>query len=454
MPTFDISGLGRKTGGSGSGILADQLTILQNSLSKDGFLSPGDYDVLIDMARKLSLSPGLSADQRSNYQVKISEFEKEKAVNQISQNSDIKNMNSALDNEHSQDVLAVGNNPEQFLKGRSASLEAKLNDLSEIIQRRDSNGQDTSEHMQEFNQTLRDYQDVLNTQQALDAWNKGDKSNPVPGFAAYVSTNSRGEITDVAYAPYGSKTGYAETNGMVNGFQVFGKINAKQNGSNVFVLGNQRFSAPDFMSPDPANPGSMKVQRLVAESMQSGDAYKRGQPGYLNMGSDQIQTQSYVPRDSWAKGIDGTLYYRRPDGGYSKYLNFTPPDINPKDVLTLPKVLEQSISRRVDQTVDGLHSINPNDNLASPQQPAASSLDLTNISGTAPTAPTFNPQGANFNPQEGQPTLVPSSPAPASQPAPVSQSAPTPVQRSPQNPIQYAKQTINKAGNFFKDLFS
>lgn len=461
MATFDLSGLSRSGGGTGSGILADQLQILENSLAKDGNLSPGDYNLLIDTARKLATSPGLSAAQRSNYNVKVSQYEKDKSVAGLHNTSDIKRMNDSLQNEGAEDVINVGNNPSAFLAGRAASYVAKLNDLAEVIQLKDNSGADTEEYVNEYNQTIRDYQDVVAAQQAMQGWQqRGDSSQPIPGFAAYVTTNDRGEITDVKYGRYGGNSGYVETNGSINGFQVFGKVNAKQNGSNVFVLGDQRFSAPDVMQPDPTNPGSFKVQRLVAESMQTGDAFKQGKPGFLNFDPNKLLTQSYIPRNSWFKSSDGTLYQRRDDGGYSKYLNFTPPDIDPKSVFTVPKSVEQSILGRVDKTIDGSSdSLNPAANFVGPLNPNNMGPSIpVQSGGNTELGPTASPMGETFNPFQAGPDASQLQVTPASQPVspPVSvnQRTQSPTQRSPQGFSQLASQTINKAGKFFKDLFS
>ena len=56
MATFNVSFLNpslQKSGGSAPSvsILSDQLQILENELAKDGYLSPGDYDLLISKAR-------------------------------------------------------------------------------------------------------------------------------------------------------------------------------------------------------------------------------------------------------------------------------------------------------------------------------------------------------------------------------------------------------------------
>lgn len=428
-------------GGEGSGALVDQLQILENSLAKDGILAPGDYDLLIEQTKQMMNSGGLTASQRGNFRVKLSAYEKEKSVSSLSKADDIDTMNRTIESEASEDVIAAGNDPELYLQGRTASLEAKLNDLAEIIDRRDAVGQDTTEYKLELNETFRKYNDVI----AATGASQGFTGNvPVSGFVAYISTNDDGEIVDVEYGRYGSKQGYVETNGMVKGFQVYGKVNAKEGDKNVFKLGNERFSGTDMVTPDPANPGVFKVSRLVAESQQSGGGVvTRGTSGFRNFEPQELMTQSYIPRNSWAKSSDGTLYKRREDGGYSKYLNYTPTEIDPKSIFKIPKSLEASIRPYVSETIDGSLSISsspdnfigPQNNFVGPQQ-----LQSQSKSGGAPQAPEL--------PQSG-PTLEPTSAAPS-----VNQRTPAPVSRSPQTSTGYAGQTIAKAGKFFKDLFT
>ncbi len=457
MPVYNLSALRPGNGGgSGSGILLDQLQIAENMLAKDGFLSEGDYDSLINMAKTLQLSPGLTPDQRSSYNVKVSEYTKNKA--QVTQKniSSIDRMNNAVKSEGREDVLVSGNNPSEFLKGRAASLTAKISDLTETIDQYDQSGQDSSQYAMELNQTLRDYQDVINTLGASKNYNPSDPQ-PIPGFAAYVTTNSRGEIVDVNYAPYGTQNGYTETSGMINGFQVFGKINQKVNGRNVFILGDQKFSAVDSMIPDPANPGSFKASRLVNESQQSGSPYvKFGKGGFTNIEPQGIQIQSYIPRGSWAQGVDGTYYLRGEDGNYKKYLNFVPP-VPPDQVLQIPKSLEQKILQYSKETIDGASSPFVGDkasgfvgpaNTLNPIVPMTTPTSTLNIQ-SAPSNPAepFNNTPPAFNLQGNQPgTAVPAVPS-------VKQSS-QPVSRSPQGALGYAQQTIQKGVNAVKNLFS
>lgn len=455
MPTYDLSALRRpKGGGSGAGILLDQLQIAENMLAKDGYLSEGDYDTLINMAKTLQLSPGLTPDQRSSYNVKLSEYSKNKNLVTQKNTSDIDRMNAAIKSESREDVMVSGNNPAEFLKGRAASLTAKIADLTETIDSRDQSGQDSSQYSMELNDTLRQYSDVINAQEAAKGFNPNDPS-PIPGYAAYAVTNNKGEIVDIDYAPYGSKSGYVETSGMINGFQVYGKVNQKVNGRNVFKLGDQTFSGVDSMLPDPENPGSFKAFRLVNESQQSGNQYvKFGKNGYTNIDPRGVQIQSYIPRGTWAKGVNGTYYLRGEDGNYTKYLNFTPP-VPDDQILEIPKSLENKILAYSKQTVDGSAAsapagfIGPVNSLTPLAPTAASTTDSLLPVQSAPSNPAepFNSTPPAFNLQGNQPgTAVPAVPS-------VKQTS-QPISRSPQSTGGYATQTLKKGVDFVKNLFS
>ena len=393
----------RSSGGSNSGLLADQLSILQNELGKDGFLSPGDYDLLIEKARTIQSMPGLSASQKSEYNVKISAFEKQKSVGVLSKEGDIGFMNRSVESERAEDVMAVGNSPVDFLFYRKLSTEAKINDLNEMISIKQQAGDDVSEYMNEYNATMNQYRNQL---EAVSAMANFDGTNPIQGHVAYVTTNNNGEIVDVDYAKYGSKSGYAETNGTIDGFQVYGKTNYKRDGNNYFILGDTEFSAVDMIMPDPENPSSMKPNKLVANSKSAGGRLI-GESGYVNLQGQSLQVQGYIPTNSWAKGVDGSVYKRREDGGYSKYINInrSMPNMPDQDrMITLPDYYEKAIMSKSDDTIDMSAPIAPDEGLnqaplgpqlqervpeAAPQAlPQTQSLgDMSVIQRNVPTTP-------------------------------------------------------------------
>ena len=478
MAVFNLSFLNpgnkKSSGGSGYGIMVDQLSILENDLQSDGVLSPGDYDLLIKKAENLSTSPGLSADQRSNIAVKISNYKKTKKVSDYTKTGDIKRMNDALLNEGAQDTMLAGNDPKRFLEGRLESLKSKINDLNENIISRQENGGDTFEYQNELQSTMADYNSKY---EAYSAMANFDPANPqpIPGYVAYVKTNNYGEIVDVDYTKYGDKSGYAETNAMINGFPVFGKVNTKKDGKNYFVLGNQTFSAPDSIIPDPLNPGASKSQRLIDEStindakIGGGDFVKASQlAGYKNFSNADLNVQSYIPRNSFAKDTTGKIYKRNDDGSYTKYVNVNPQNMGdmPKmeDMLTLPKEYSMNLTPNIKETID----------FSDPGSPISWDPNETNGMSISPEINAQNKVNGIFNPES---PLVPGSPMEPSgdtqgysnmeniTPSATATSTPattTPaIKRTPQKPapssqpgfMQIAKKTIDSGINAVKNMF-
>lgn len=451
MPTFNVSFLNpalKKSGGSGAGILADQLAILENSLGKDGFLSPGDYDILIDKAREIQMGNSMTADQRSAYDVKISTYEKLKEVQKINGSSDIEKMNKTLLNEAAQDVMVVGNNPQEFIKARKASLEAKLNDLAEVIQRKDEAGDNTVDYYNEYNATLQEYRNKV---EAMEAMGTFDQTNPIEGYVAYVTTNKNGEIVDVDYGKYGEKSGYAETNGMIDGFQVYGKINYKDDGNNYFKMGDKTFTAADMLTQDPNNPGAFKPTKLMADV--TGTNFKKAPAGYVNMSADTVRVQSYLPANSWAKGTNGTIYKRREDGGYTKYINADETKLGiTEPVLNLPDAFEQSLMRGVSETIDASAPITPDQGM---MQTPNTNMNQPITPGVAPTSMNFGLDNP-FNPGQQKSTMSnPTPSATVNQPTTQAYRTPQkPSEASSSSPIQNAKRTIQSGVQAFKNLFS
>ena len=364
MAIFNVAFLNPKMRGkkgiSGTKVMSNRLIMLENELGKDGYLAPGDYEILIDEVRKIQSSGVLTPTQISDYEVKVSRYQKEKEVSAIEESADIDTMNRNIKSEAIEDVMVMGNNPKNFVEGRISSLEAKIGSLLDVIQKRELAGMDTTEHLIEYQESMREY---ISRNQTLQSLGTFDGKNPVSGQAAYVKTNAYGEIIDVDYASYGSKSGYVETNGMINGLQVYGKVNDKKDGKNLFFMGGSEFSAPDILEADPENPGQFKPTKLVADVKQLGP-FKIGEAGYVNMDEKSLRIQSYLPRDSWAKGMSGNLYKRRQDGGYTKYINVNqsladmPKDI--EDIMNIHPRIEESIMRSgVDETID----------LAAPMEP-------------------------------------------------------------------------------------
>lgn len=374
MPIMNVAFLNanlqkKSGGGSGINILTDQLTILENQLKADGILTSGDYDLLMESAQKIMNTGGLTKSQKSDIQVKISTYESNKKVASLQRSEDIPAILRSIQNEGSEDVMTAGNDPQKFLQGRIASIQSALTGIQDIMERRVNAGDDVSQFMNEYNSLLQDYQNKSLALQASQTWQDGN-TDPIPGYAAFVKTNNRGEIIDVDYAPSGSKSGYSETTAMINGFQVFGSPNVKSNGESKFILGSDIYSGVDY-AIDP-NTGMAKAGKLYAQSQQSGSSmFKKGTEGFINYDPTKIATQGAVLRGDWAKTTDGTVYYRREDGGYDKHINAASdmPGRPPLDsMLTIPSIMRKSLDMYSDNTIDDSAPISP-DGVSGPYGP-------------------------------------------------------------------------------------
>jgi len=226
--------------------------------------------------------------------------------------------------------------------------------LVESIDNANASNDDASRYVNEYNSALSEYNDYL---QALDdSKNYDGASAPKSSFAAYVTTNSHGEISDVKVGRVGSQTGYVETNGVYGGLQIYGKINRKENGKNIFQLGNNSFSAADVMIPDPTNPGAMKNSLLVSDDQKGSGVYKTAQSGQFKIiDTTQLSPQSSIREGGWAEGDKGFLYQKQSNGKYKKYVNTdkTALGVDDTNIIRIPRSLEDSIMPEVSETIDG-----------------------------------------------------------------------------------------------------
>jgi hypothetical protein len=427
MANFDVSFLNSKLKKSTGdyGFLVDQLSIKENQLASDGKLSPGDYDLLVGEAQKVYAHPGLTPDQRSNIKVKISAWDQGKKVNSLKDSQNLTKLNNEVKDDNIKNSMILAKNPSVFLQASVASTRAKLNSLSESINNLQSAGDDASSHLLEYEKTLNDYNDLLQAQSDVTEYQKAPSGKPTSAFAAYVNTNTKGEVTGISIEKAGSRTGYAETNGLYGGLPIYG--NAKlQNGKQTFKIGDQSFSAANILVPDPQNPGSFKNNKLVSESSQTNLGMGRTKAtagGYTDINLETIRSQTVVPVDSYVKGNKGFIYQAKSDGTYKKIVNSTPEklgiDIN--DLPSIPRDYENNlIIPRVSETVD--ESMAPE--LPMPQV-GASSVSYQPTQTTTPTAQV----------SAGQPNTK------------------APTERAPKSTQGLAESTFNKAKSFFGGLF-
>ena len=198
MANFDVSFLNPKLRGTSSqdyGFLVDQLDIKRNQLEADGKLSPGDYKLLTAEAQKIYAHPGLTPAQRSNIEVKISSYQSDSNKNLSKDANNISRINREIKDDMSKIGLRFSNQPTKFLEAQAAAYNAKIDSLSESINQLEAAGDDATEHYNELTTTLDDYN---NTLQALDdVTNYKGGSAPTSNYAAYVVTNSKGEVVDL-----------------------------------------------------------------------------------------------------------------------------------------------------------------------------------------------------------------------------------------------------------------
>jgi len=338
--------------------MGDQLSILENELSKDGYLSPGDYDFLIANARKIQTSGVLKPSQISDYDVKISKYEKGKAMIEVDNASDLDKLQADMKSESVNNVMYNGNSPMDFVAMKKASIKDKLDILLGQMQKREMAGQDYSAYLNEYQELIQGYNQALSSEAAATSF---DGTNPVVGMAAYVETNSQGDIVDIDYAPNDGRSGYSETDAVVGGFSVFGKT-MKQDGKNLFRLGNKTFTSVDKLEQDPSNPGSFFLKPSKLTSRVSNNMLgSTGETGYDVIDPGALQVQTYIPRGGYGRSIDGTLYQRKDDGSFAKYINLMSTEkFDVGSIINIPREFEQNyIIPTCKETVDFSEQMRP-----------------------------------------------------------------------------------------------
>ena len=412
-PKLRAKGSGVKTG-----ILTDQLTMLENGLRKDGYLSPGDYDVLIAEAQKISTTPGLTPDQISGYKVKITGYEANKSTASLDKDQSIDSLDRKIQDELNTAVFMAGNNPNMYLQVKRDIYGTAIDQMQETIEQREQAGNETTEHYNKYQELLSEMREVESARAV-----QFDGKTPIAGYVAYVTTNDRGEIIDMKVDRDGGQTGYLETNGMIDGFQVYGKANSQQGGKNTFVMGNKMFQGVDMVQPDPNNPGTFKNSVLFdTATTQGSDQFTRAISQFSQVESNQVPIQQYVPLDGWAEGANGTVYNRRKDGGYTKYLNVNASiDGMPSNgVIKLPSLYERSIMGNADETVDFAERIMPDQGEVMTPMPEGAPLPGAGPQSIQPAA----------GPQSIEPKIARTK---------------APVDRAPKGILATAKRTIQSA---------
>lgn len=417
MANFNFAGLSKsfKSAPSDYSVLINSLDIKQKQLEADGKLSPGDYDVLTKMAQGLYAHPGLTTANRSQIQVKMAGYQSQKSQNTIADNANITRLNNEASDDNSQITMRFANDPKKFLQAKSASLAAKIDQLSESIDTLRNAGSDASSQQNELTKSLTEYQD---THQALaDVESYDGASQPASDYAAYVITNAKGEIVDMKIDRVGGVSGYNETNGSYGGLPLYGKLNRKdESGNKIFKLGSQTFSAPDLVTPNAD--GTMKPSVLFDSSKQksAGGGFSVAGSGYTPVDLATVRPQGAVPTGGWVKGQKGVLYQANPDGSYKKFVNYNREalGIADNDIISVPQSMEQGIAKNANETHDGTQPLTfptgsgvmpLNTSGAMPEPDMKSAIQQMQAPAAAPATPT----GPVGRPQSGAPvTRAPS----------------------------------------------
>jgi len=409
MPVFNVAkAFNKKSSGQDYSYLIDQLQIKENQLGVDGVLSSGDYDELMDNTYQMLSNPGLTSAQRGDLTVKISSYKKSKSVAAINKDSDIGTINREYKDNMTTSVNIDGNDPNSFLQDKAFFLKNKINQLNSAIDQTSVAEGDISKYTGEIREATLEWQNVYESLAVIENHVPGD--SPKSGTVAYVETNDKGQIIDVDYTRVGSKSGYLETNAVMGGFQVHGKLNRKEGDDNVFLLGGDRYKAADVMLPDPIT-GGMKASTLVYDDpTQTGMKISSG--GYHEVGiADEdgtplLSTQGIIGTDGWGKGPTGNLYNRMMDGSNVKYTGeaaikkMQELESSNTRILNLNRVNEGTVNQFSTETVSTITPTIPQDNMGGasmigPQIPtqqqapaAQASPDPVATGGSGPIAPT------------------------------------------------------------------
>lgn len=437
MPSFNFSQFGGiSSGASAASALMSQLQIKENQLASDGNLSPGDYDLLTSMAQKAANSPGLTAAERQELVVKVSGYQKAKSTSAISDKSNTTELNNNYADTMNTATMLRGNDPVEFAKAQTDSLAAKLSQLKDAIDMADSSG-DTATSASltnEWNSTLNSYNDSSAALQDITNYQQNPTGAPDSDYGAYITTNSKGEITGVQIARQGSVSGYTEVKALYGGLPIYGKVNSKTQGNDVFKLGNKTYTAPSFYY-DSSNPNAKAI--LVDQSAQKGNYSNGANAPYVDMDSNTTSPQGYIPDGGWAQGATSSTWYQNEGGGkYTKYLGASAKGLQVPDggYITLPNSMEQNITPAVAKTIDF--------NAQSPITP--------NLSSENPAVPATQPTST-----AQQSSTAPQSTPPTTQSTPTSSVARTqaPVTRSPSTIGGLAQSAYNGATSFLGGLF-
>jgi hypothetical protein len=289
-------------------------------------LSSSDYGVLKSNAQKLYAHPGLTPAQRSNIEVKIASYDASAKTNEFKKSGDLSTIDRDLQNNNIDNSTINGDNPTAFMKAKELSLLANLRQVENSISRLDNAGEDSSAHWNKRNALL---EDLNNLNQAIeDTTNYQAGSQPTSNLRAYIKTNSKGQIVNIDVLPYGSKSGYVDTNRVYGGLIISGMPNNKlPNGNVAFKLGNENLVASGSTSFDSAT-GTFSNNNILKPEAEGGITNMGNATSYKSFTDLGVTTQKSSYPDQYFKPTGSKFIYKmNADGNFTKYASTTPQNL-------------------------------------------------------------------------------------------------------------------------------
>lgn len=417
MGVFNFASFGKAPSASPYSHFTDSLSIAENQLKGDGNLSPGDNKYLADMARKVRNSPGLTPDQRSSLDVKISGYESGAKSKSISDANDLGKISRDYQDSISEVAAYHANDPATFIAGKGLALQNKISALYTAMNNMATSGADATQATLDYTSAVQDMQDLQDAAQIVQS-GKGADSR----YSAYVTTDDQGNIIGMDISKDASRAGYAQTNATYGGFKVQGNVRKDNTGGSSFLLAGKRFTGNSVIY----NPDGTTSSGILTDL-----GYGKSGTTVIDPSQVTLNTGASVHPGTLLKGQNG-IYKKNPDGSFTKYVGFDQgnPQFADKQIQTIPSSLEQSVNNQVSDT----------------QAPF----------GPLPAPPTGSIPAPINGPVEGPqlPTQGPQSIAPTGSPTPPAGRArtPQPTPAAPASASGTAAQTQQSAGGFLQGI--
>lgn len=333
--------------------LKNEFNNLKNELWRDGYLSAGDHDQLIDEARKNSLVGGLTPSQRLDWDKIISDQEREKELSTIEHNGDIERITDEIKLDRNKAVKIMGNNPVNYIFSRINSMASSIDELNREIENRTAAGMDTSKYELEKETLDKRYSEQMKMLNTLD-----DPDSDIV-YSMYINPSPDGEIIDIDYG-IGKREGYYEINAVGDGkFRVQTKV-YKSEGFLKAKIDGVEYSEVDMLEADPNNPGQFKPIRLTGNVEEKRGGMRTAPGGDISILSSNLRIQQQPAVNYWARGMNGSLYQRTGDDQYIKHINANERDLKIEgEIMDSYDSLEQHFMKYSTETIDHMELREP-----------------------------------------------------------------------------------------------